>query len=34
MALTVDIEKKLRDMTLSVSFETEGGVMALLGASG
>ncbi len=34
MGLRVDIEKKLRDITLSVSFEAEGGVLALLGASG
>ena len=34
MPLTVDIEKKLGDFHLRVRFETEGGVLALLGASG
>lgn len=34
MSLIVDIEKRLGDFTLKVSFETDGGVLALLGASG
>jgi len=34
MALSVDIEKKLGNFRLRVAFETEGGVLALLGASG
>ena len=34
MSITVDIEKKLGAFTLRVQFETPGGTMALLGASG
>lgn len=34
MALLVDIEKKLRDFSLKVSFEADREVLALLGASG
>lgn len=34
MSLLVDIEKKVGDFTLRVKFETVGGVMGLLGASG
>ena len=34
MALTVDIRKQIGDFYLEVSFETDRGVMALLGASG
>ena len=34
MALLVDIEKKLRDFSLKVSFEADKEVLALLGASG
>ncbi len=34
MSLLVDIEKKLENFTLNVSFNTENGVLALLGASG
>lgn len=34
MALLVDMEKKLRDFTLKVSFRAEREVLALLGASG
>ena len=34
MSLKVDIRKKAGDFTLDVTFETEGGVHALLGASG
>lgn len=34
MALFVDIEKKLGDFHLQVSFQAENGVLALLGASG
>jgi molybdate transport system ATP-binding protein len=32
--LSVNIHKELDDFTLNIQFETEGGVMALLGASG
>lgn len=34
MSLLVDIEKKLGAFTLHAQFETSGGIMALLGASG
>lgn len=34
MALSVDIEKKLGSFTLSVRFETDGGTLGILGASG
>ena len=34
MSLIVDIEKKLGSFTLRSRFETGGGTMALLGASG
>ena len=34
MALSVDIEKRVGDFTLSVAFEANDGVTALLGASG
>lgn len=34
MSLVVDIEKRLGDFTLRTSFETDGGVLGLLGASG
>ena len=34
MSISVDIEKKLGAFTLRVQFETPGGTMALLGASG
>lgn len=34
MSLFVDIKKKLGDFELSVHFETDGGVLGLLGASG
>lgn len=34
MSLSVNIHKELSDFTLNVQFETDGGVMALLGASG
>ena len=34
MSLSVDIEKRLGDFTLRVAFETNGGVLGLLGASG
>ncbi|MCD8341555.1 MAG: ATP-binding cassette domain-containing protein [Clostridiales bacterium] len=34
MSLSVSIYKQLGDFTLDVSFETEGGVLGLLGASG
>lgn len=34
MSLLVDIEKKLENFTLNVSFNAENGVLALLGASG
>lgn len=34
MSLFVNIHKELRDYTLNLSFETEGEIMALLGASG
>jgi molybdate transport system ATP-binding protein len=34
MSLSVDIEKKLGDFHLKVAFETDGGTLGLLGASG
>ena len=34
MSLSVHIYKELRDFTLNVQFDSDGGVMALLGASG
>ena len=34
MSLKVDIARRLGDFTLNVAFETDGGVLALLGASG
>ena len=34
MSLSVDIKKRLGDFTLRVAFETDGGVLGLLGASG
>ena len=34
MSLSVNIVKRLQGFTLNVSFETEAGVTALLGASG
>jgi molybdate transport system ATP-binding protein len=34
MTLSVDIKKKLGKFTLDVKFETDGGILALLGASG
>lgn len=34
MSLFVDIQKQLGDFALNVSFETDGGVLGLLGASG
>lgn len=34
MSLSVDIHKQLGDFALNVSFETDGGVLGLLGASG
>ena len=34
MSLSVDIKKWLGDFTLRVAFETDGGVLGLLGASG
>ena len=34
MSLSVDIEKSLGDFRLRVAFETSGGLLALLGASG
>lgn len=34
MSLFVDIHKELGDFSLNVSFETDGGIMGLLGASG
>ena len=34
MSLFVDIEKKYKDFTLRVKFQTEGGILGILGASG
>ena len=34
MSLFVDIEKRLGDFRLTARFETDGGVLGLLGASG
>ncbi len=34
MSLFVDIEKKYKDFTLRVNFQTEGGILGILGASG
>ena len=36
MSLTVDIQKKLKDITLNISFETHemGDITGILGASG
>ena len=34
MSLSVDIKKRLGDFTMRVAFETDGGVLGLLGASG
>ena len=34
MSLTVEIEKRLGDFSLCVQFETDGGILGLLGASG
>ena len=34
MSLTVDIEKKLGDFRLRTAFETDGGILGVLGASG
>ncbi len=34
MSLFVDIEKRLQDFRLKIRFETEGGVLGILGASG
>ena len=34
MSLYVDVEKRLGDFHLKIQFETQGGVLGLLGASG
>ena len=34
MSLTVEMHKRLGDFVLDVRFETDGGILGLLGASG